>query len=140
MNAVRSNNVSLKYQRFTSSGYKVIGFTKIEFVAKSQFLSEGFNIFFANIGPDLAKTIKGTKKHFSDFLSQGTVENFVFANMTPDIINDALKKLKSKNSSGPDKISTNLLKSIIPIIMGPICHLFDLSFKTGFIIFCSKLA
>ena len=37
MNAVRSNNVSLKYQRFTSSGYKVIGFTKIEFVAKSQF-------------------------------------------------------------------------------------------------------
>ena len=38
MNAVRSNNVSLKYQRFTSSGYKVIGFTKIEFVAKSQFL------------------------------------------------------------------------------------------------------
>ena len=39
MNAVRSNNVSLKYQRFTSSGYKVIGFTKIEFMAKSQFLS-----------------------------------------------------------------------------------------------------
>ena len=38
MNAVRSNNVSLKYQRFTSSGYKVKGFTKIEFVAKSQFL------------------------------------------------------------------------------------------------------
>ena len=38
MNAVRLNNVSLKYQRFTSSGYKVIGFTKIEFVAKSQFL------------------------------------------------------------------------------------------------------
>ena len=38
MNAVRSNNVSLKYQRFTPSGYKVIGFTKIEFVAKSQFL------------------------------------------------------------------------------------------------------
>ena len=39
MNAVRLNNVSLKYQRFTSSGYKVIGLTKIEFVAKSQFLS-----------------------------------------------------------------------------------------------------
>ena len=39
MNAVRSNNVSLKYQRFTSLGYKVIGFTKIGFVAKSQFLS-----------------------------------------------------------------------------------------------------
>ena len=30
-------------------------------------------------------------------MSQGTDENLVFANMTPDIINDALKKLKSKN-------------------------------------------
>ena len=57
-------------------------------------------------------------------MSQGTDENFVFANMTPDIVNDALKKLKIKNSSGPYKISTNLLKSIIPIIMGPISHLF----------------
>jgi len=66
-------------------------------------------------------------------LSQGTDENFVFANMTPDIINDALNKLKNKNSFGPDKTSTNFLKSIIPIIMGPICHLFNLSFKTGFI-------
>ena len=51
----------------------------------------------------------------------------------PDIINDALKKLKRKKSSGPDKISTDWLKSIIPIIMGPICTLFNLSFKTGFI-------
>ena len=38
MNSVRSNNVSLKYQRFTSSGCKDIGFTKTEFVAKTQFL------------------------------------------------------------------------------------------------------
>ena len=33
MNALRSRNVSLKYQRFTSSGCKDIGITKIEFVA-----------------------------------------------------------------------------------------------------------
>ena len=38
MNAIRSNNVSLKYQRFKSSGCKDIGFTKTEFVAKTQFL------------------------------------------------------------------------------------------------------
>ena len=38
MNAIRSNNVSLKYQWFTSSACKDIGFTKTEFVAKTQFL------------------------------------------------------------------------------------------------------
>ena len=37
MNAIRSNNVSFKYLRFTS-GCKNIGFTKTEFVAKTQFL------------------------------------------------------------------------------------------------------
>ena len=36
MNAVRSNNVSLKYQRFTSSGCKDKRITKIEFVTKTQ--------------------------------------------------------------------------------------------------------
>ena len=38
MKAVRSNNVSLKYQRFTSSGCKDIRIPNIEFVAKTQFL------------------------------------------------------------------------------------------------------
>ena len=42
MNAVRSNNLYLKYQRFTSSGCKDIGFTKIELVAKTQFLSRWY--------------------------------------------------------------------------------------------------
>ena len=51
--------------------------------------------------------------------------------MTQTIINQALnKKIKY---SGPDKILTNLLKSIMPIIMNPICCLFNMSFKSGYI-------
>jgi len=42
MNAIRSNIVSLKYHRFTSYGCKDIGFTKTEFVAETQFLSQYF--------------------------------------------------------------------------------------------------
>ena len=38
MNGIGSNNVSLKYQRFTSEGCKDRGFTKTEFGAKTQFL------------------------------------------------------------------------------------------------------
>ena len=38
MNSVRSNNVSLKYQRFEPSGCKDIGFENFEFVAKTKFL------------------------------------------------------------------------------------------------------
>ena len=38
MNSVKSNNLSLKYQRFTTSGSKDIGVSTFEFVAKTQFL------------------------------------------------------------------------------------------------------
>ena len=38
MHFIGSNNISLKYQRFTPSGHKDIGIRKLEFVTKTQFL------------------------------------------------------------------------------------------------------
>ena len=38
INSVRSNSLSLKYQRFTPSGCKAIGVRKCKFVAKTQLL------------------------------------------------------------------------------------------------------
>ena len=38
MHSVRSNNVSLKYQRFATLGFKDIGILNSEFVTKTQFL------------------------------------------------------------------------------------------------------
>ena len=38
MNSVRSDNLSLKYQSFTTLGCKDVGVRKFEFVAKTQFL------------------------------------------------------------------------------------------------------
>ena len=41
--------------------------------------------------------------------------------------------LKSKSSSGPDCLSSKLLKEIILDIAKPLSHVFNLSFKTGVI-------
>ena len=41
--------------------------------------------------------------------------------------------MKPKNSCGQDNISTNLLKFIIDPLLIPISHIFNLSFKSGFI-------
>ena len=47
MNFCRSNNQSLKYQRFTPSGWKDLEIRKFEFVAKTQFLyQEGSKLKF----------------------------------------------------------------------------------------------
>ena len=62
-----------------------------------------------------------------NFLGDATEENFVFAQMSPDVLLDISKKLKPKHSSGPDNISSSLLKKILPIIVKPVCHLFNLS-------------
>ena len=43
MNSVRSNNISLKYQRFATLDSKDIGIRKSEFVAKTQFLCPEFD-------------------------------------------------------------------------------------------------
>ena len=42
---VRSNNLSLKYERFTSPGCKGIGIRKFEFVTKNQLIFEGLILF-----------------------------------------------------------------------------------------------
>ena len=70
-------------------------------------------------------------KYISDYLSEETNEKFIFSDMTSTITNKALNTFKNKNSSGPDKISTNLLQSIMPVIINPICHLFNQSFKSA---------
>ena len=51
-------------------------------------ISECFNNFFSNIGPNLANKITSSTNKFSE----ETKENFIFAKMTPTIINKALNK------------------------------------------------
>ena len=58
MNSVRSDNLSLKYQRFILSGCKDIGIRKLEYGAKAQFPLSG----------DIRSIIGFLKKSF--FLTQ----------------------------------------------------------------------
>ena len=49
-----------------------------------------------------------------------------------DTINSC-RKLKSKTSTGHDKISTKLLKETIPIITDPITHISNMSLSAGIV-------
>ena len=90
-------------------------------------------IFFVNVGPRFSSYIPDSTNNFETYLKEPFKENFVFANITQEIILETVSKLKPKNSSGKDNISTQLLKEIIDSIVFPIAHLFNLSFKTGYI-------
>ena len=86
-----------------------------------------------NIGPKLANEIPSGEKHFSTYLKNPTHQDFIFANVTHQSVLECLSRLKSKKITGNDKISTSLLKEIMPSVLNPIVHLFNLSLKTGYI-------
>ena len=96
-------------------------------------IAEGFNDFFSNIGPKLAEQIPPSGSSFSDYLKDEIIHSFTFPKVTPEVLNTALNKLKNKNSSGPDHISTNLLKYISDSITIPLCHLYNISFRSGIV-------
>ena len=96
-------------------------------------IAEGFNNFFVNIGPNLAKKISESKTKFTEFLTNPVDEMFTVANVTPDTIFETLNHIKTKSSAGTDNISSKLLKEIMPNIINPIVYLFHLSLKTGFV-------
>jgi len=62
MNSVRSNNISLKYQRFTTLGSKDIAIINSEFVEKTQFLCLKFLYLICYECYKLLKTKEGGSK------------------------------------------------------------------------------
>ena len=102
-------------------------------ISGSKNIANGFNDFFSSIGPELANQIKSDGNSFSEYLGKKNDNNFTFRRVSPNLILEIAEKMKSKSSCGPDGISTKLLKLIMPQIVTPICHLFNLSFQTGYI-------
>ena len=96
-------------------------------------IAEGFNTFFSQIGPELSNKCPSSSKSYTEYLKNKIDEDFVFSRVTPDLLEKVAKQLKPKTSAGLDNISSKQLKDILPIIVEPICHIFNLSLQTGYI-------
>ena len=93
----------------------------------------GFNGFFAGIGPKLAAEIGPSDVSFDSYLTGNITSSFEFSRISEVDILYICRQLKPKMSSGADFISTKLLKQITPIIITPLHHLINLSLETGFV-------
>ena len=101
-------------------------------------IAECFNNFFTNIGPELAKEIKcNSNKTYKSYLQDRINSNFEFCTISTEDVNDVLKKLKTKKSSGQDGISSTLLKSLDGHISNILALIINQSLSTG--IFPNKL-
>ena len=101
-------------------------------------IANAFNTYFTNIGPSLASNIKtNTDKTFDYFLGRPRALKFTFNQITETDVIKIIDGLPSKNSSGIDDMSPNLLKSIKHEISKPITLIINQCFQKG--IFPDKL-
>ena len=84
-------------------------------------ISNTFNNYFVNIGPNLAANIKlPNSKSFKNFLRNPTSHKFNLTYTNKENVQKIIDRLHPKNSCGPDGISVKLLKEIKHDIIKPV--------------------
>ena len=107
-------------------------------ISDKEFIANNFNSFFANVGPNLSNTIRtNSTKSVKSYLKIAINSTFSFNMITSTDVIKLINELKPKHSAGHDNISTNLLKHIAPLIIGPLTVIINQSLCTG--IFPAKL-
>ena len=98
---------------------------KGESITGDEYIANGFNNYFVNVGPSLADNIPATDTQFSQYLSASTnVKNSLFLNPVTDVdIIQLVAKVKPKKSKGHDELDMCLIKKLIPYIVVPLKHI-----------------
>ena len=95
-------------------------------------ISDAFNNYFTNLGPNLASKIGNTKNtDFMKFLPPYFSKSLFFTPTDEEEILNIVNTLKASRSVGHDGLSVNILKQIIIPITAPLVHIFNLSISTG---------
>ena len=101
-------------------------------------ITNSFNKYFVNIGPDLASNIKDpTPNSYKTFLKNPASSRFSFELVNENTVSKIMDNLSTKKSRGIDELSTHLIKSIKSEILGPLTITINQSLVTG--IFPDKL-
>ena len=96
-------------------------------------IENGFNIFFANIGEELAAKIdtplSGTSIH--DYLDNENAQSMFLSPVTEEEVVSIVRTCNSKTSTDSNGISMVILKKTIQSITKPLTTIFNMSFESG---------
>ena len=99
-------------------------------------IAKGFNNFFINIGPTLAKKIPNDARSASEFMKNRVVEQMVVKPILESEVESIIKALKD-GSPGWDAISSQVVKTSYQSFIRPLTHIVNLSLMSG--VFPSEL-
>ena len=94
-------------------------------------IADSFNDYFASIGQITGKNVPKTKTNYTNYLNTPVLNSIYLENVEPNQVADIINKLKPKNSSGHDNISTKIVKASIVNIINPLTHIINLSLNSG---------
>ena len=92
---------------------------------------EGFNKFFAKIGPKLSKNIEDTDTCFDEFVNQFILGSFSFQQISPSLVSSHLRKLCMRKATGLDTVSARLLRECFNLISDSLALIFNRSIETS---------
>lgn len=95
-------------------------------------ISNGFNNYFTNVGPNLAKSIKAhPEKNVTEYMNARNSQSMFLSPVLEKEVNTVLQNCKSKSSEDCDDTSMNLLKYVFDLVIKPFTHICNLSFSCG---------
>ena len=116
----------------TSNAYPEIFKHKDKIYKSEKEISNGFNDFFVNVGPDLAKNIVAPDNVDIDkYLNNRTVNSMFLTPITEDEILKIINKIEAKKSTDSSGINMSLIKEIFKFICKPFTDICNKSFLNG---------
>ena len=93
-------------------------------------ISDKFNDFFINVGPNLAKSIPHSKKTPLYCMKNRLIESLYLEPVTSEEIEKILRNLKD-SACGWDDLDTKFIKLSVDFINAPLTHICNLSLQEG---------
>ena len=89
-------------------------------------IANGFNDFFVNVGPNLAKDINipNENTHVLDYLKSQNPESMFLASVEESEVINIVRNCKNKKSTGYDGIDMTIIKQVIYHIIKPFTHIY----------------
>ena len=124
-----STVINKKSKKNKMSSYFIVNDVELR---DPKLIANEFNVFFVNIGKELANKIeKPPNSCFKNYLQSPSTVKFNFRQVDESDVKIIFKELKPKTSSGEDGISNKLLKNIQAEIVKPLTLIINQCFVTG---------
>jgi len=102
-----------------------------QIITNSKDIAMQFNTFFANIGQEISEKVPHSHTNYTEYLKSRNAHSLFLGPVTSHDILNITVKLKSKNSTDYNNMSSKLMKATIQNTVHPLTHIINLSLEKG---------